>query len=393
MSETDKIELTQEQKDAAAKVLAGLSGLGMDHDLQIKIEKAEQQLVYRRFYFPGCDLRLHIEGEGVDDDNVVYIKSTQHTFDPRYIKDYIDIAKPKGFEKHMLYYRPDLDDVISLDFETAYDMLSKAYRSSNGQILEPTKENTATVYSILASLLYFNKVDCFKEYCEEANVTDSVTNVTPAGIQKLINKNNSSNAANVYIRKLVDFIGQSMKDFQSNDIGYLADDNKLAFGVTDEFIKTLSDYEESYKEYKRKLWNLLEGVQNLQLCANRDNSIYQAGGNAEVTVTQMNNCVQSIQNIATETESETEIANDSTTGSNVVDQLSKVDKLKDETKELSKALEINIQKQNDDMKKMFIVICVIGFMFVMFTFITMFKMRSITKSVNMIQRMQMPGSN
>ena len=130
----------------------------------------------------------------------------------------------------------------------------------------------------------------------------------------------------------------------------------------------INKYELEYKEYKDKLWSLLEGLDSLQLCVNRNNSIIQANGEAEVSITQMNNCVQNIQNI------NAELNEDKTTGNDTQKNISEIPNnsivyLNEKLKSAEKLVE----ERNKQMKIMIIVLIIIIVLFIGITVLYLVK--------------------
>lgn len=367
---------TDEQKDAISKVIAGLNnGLGMDNDLQLKLEEVDKEFTYHQFYFPGCDMRLRIEGTGTDTEYVRYINSAAKSFDPRFIEDYIDSANSGGFHRYLIYFDPTINDWKSISFDEITGYLQKYYQ--NGSI-KPNFQSNETINdllkSIFASLIYFDKLDCYKNELKLYQDEFSANSIDPASFDKFINDKGII-TSDFIMKKLPSKIGKTFADFKSKDTGYMAP-RSLAFNISQDMIDTINNYEIQYKEYKEKLWNLLEGLDSLQLCANRNNSIMQANGDAEISITQMNNCVQNIQNINAELNNENSNNSGSNQEINPSQPSNPASSLYQINKELEKAEEI-VENRDKQIKIMIIVLVVI---FVLFIGITVFYCIKIVRS-------------
>lgn len=359
---------TNEQKDKITQVIAGLNnGLGIDKDLQIKMENLDREFTYHQFYFPGCDLRLRIEGIGEDNEHVKYIKDTSVSFDPRYIEDYINSANSGGFHRYLIYFNPFSNDWEPISFDQITSYLQKYYR--NGKI-NPNYESDSSVNellkSIFASLIYFDKLNCYKSEISLYQDPYSANSIDVESFDKFID-NKGVKTSNYLMKKLPSKIGRNYIDFQKKDTGYMAP-KSLAFNISQDMIDLINKYELEYKEYKDKLWSLLEGLDSLQLCVNRNNSIIQANGEAEVSITQMNNCVQNIQNINAKLNEEKttgnkEQKNISETPNNSIVYLN----------EKLKSAEKIVEERNKQMKIMIIVLIIIIVLFIGITILYLVK--------------------
>ena len=376
LSDKDK-----EQVEAVTKAIAGLDLMGIDSNLQIKIEDMEKELTFRRFYFPGCDHRLRISGKGTSTDSVLYVQDGLTSFDPRYIEQYNKIANNYDFFQWMLYYDPSTSKIRQMNFGDALNNFILFYDNA-GRMNQ--YKNTETNYEIMcstfASLKYFDKMACFKEYVKDNSTDASATVIKTGGFDKFM----SNNATKIqsFVKHIADFTGQSERSFKEKDIGYFAPE-ELAFGLDSHWFEIWSTYDKQYKEYKEKLWNLLSGIQNLQLCVNRDNSIQQVADGGQLTLTQMNNCVQTIQNIdygSSNKDNDNTPSGTKTVNGESVDPVTDnvnydVSGMIDDMKRVSNA-ESEIRYLNKQMKTTFVVICVIALMFIGVTILYCFKLRS-----------------
>lgn len=367
-------DYTPEEITTITQALASLEAIGINPDVQKEMDKLDKEITYRRFYFPGCDTRLRIEGEGTDDAYKTYKTATRVSFDPRYIQNYIELCKEKGFYKWMLWFDPeDNDKLKQLDFEMAFNNF-KRYYEGNGHVKSEyidNKKAIETVASTYASLKYFDKLSCFNLYVNEVDGVDFT--VGKINTKKWnVFESNYAEVINEYVTKLTNKIGQTLTEFKTNDIGYFAP-SSLAFGITDDMIQTYQRYETEYKEYKEKLWNVLEKVNALQICVNKDNSINEIANGGELNVTQMNNCVQTISNIVTDAEPDTGSKSPTPSGTpgvpissaSMTDYLPQISKIQSELTRHLKYIKIE-----------FVIICVVVLMFVVVTILYCFKLRS-----------------
>ena len=220
--------------------------------------------------------------------------------------------------------------------------------------------------SIFASLIYFDKLNCYKSELSLYQDPYSANSIDVESFDKFID-NKGVKTSNYLMKKLPSKIGRNYIDFQKKDTGYMAP-KSLAFNISQDMIDLINKYEIEYKDYKDKLWKLLEGLDSLQLCVNRNNSIIQANGEAEVSITQMNNCIQNIQNINAELNEEKttenkEQKNISETPNNSLVYLN----------EKLKSAEKIIEERNKQMKIMIIVLIIIVVLFIGITILYLFK--------------------
>lgn len=383
-------DYTDEEKELITKGIAGINILGMDRDVQIKIENMEKELTFRRFYFPGCDMRLRIQGKGIDTATVRYSKDKLVSFDPRYMEEYIKYANGSNssssagsgdFYQWMIRYDHNSKTTIQLDFDNAFELIQNYYDNSGKMksIFEKDENAYLTVCSVFGALKYFNKLESCKfngqllypgfiEYVDQRGKRNSsydITTLRSDNFEKFMSANASK--INMCINKLEDLTGQSMYNFINKDNGYFAPE-RLAFGLNKDWFTVWNSYQQQYQDYKNKVWQILKDKQSLQICVNRDNSINQVAQGGEMTLTQMNNCVQNISNIDLDSGKGSESGKLAGADSGVagwVDDLERVSSAEKDIKELNK-----------QMKIAFIAICVLGLMFVGVTILYCFKLRS-----------------
>lgn len=249
-----------------------------------KLDEIERNLNYKRFYFPGAKIRLYVEGNGEDDENVHYVSSNQSSnWDPRYLVEYINKAKNDGYERHVIYYNPfndfweskdygEIEQIIKEYFDPIDEQLKNA---SSLTVVEETNYSNA-ISSAVASLEYFDKIDDFIQYSDIKY------------IPKLQSKYKSRIS---YYKNLIkkDLTNKTADEFKLLDYGYFAP-KSLAFDAEDELAE-YNKYEKDYEEYKEKLWEILKNVSNLQLCASNISGIQQASGSSNITINQYVSCI------------------------------------------------------------------------------------------------------
>ena len=277
---------SDEQKDVITKTVASLDDLKVltNDPIFKKLDEIERKLTYKRFYFPGSEIKLFVEGEGVDNDDTHYVSDFYGmSFDPRFVKEYIYLAKLNGYEKHVLYYDP-----IEGKFKTAnYEIIDKYFRAMWDIINESIKkvyaidvvqkeQNINILASYLAALIYFAKEDDFIHDMEGAE----------GYLQSFYNS--YGNKVNSYIRKIGNYTGKTKDEFIQENYGFLAEPN-LAFNAEQEIDEYLK-YQEEYQEFKEKLWKIFSQVSTLQLCASSISGIQQASGSSNITLQQYNTC-------------------------------------------------------------------------------------------------------
>ena len=279
--------VTESQSDNAADGLAGIKELAMLDDGTLdKITKLERYIFYRQFYFPRGQPKWKQPGIGqntseVEYDGIAGDHAMLDQWDPRYLYDYIQQAKNDGFHRHFLYF--DGSDVVSINFEEAYQILSMAFESDT----KFKDEYKTSAYGVLSGLRYMDKLDIF---CNDEGYGEQLGRGKRA-LETIINNGES------YIDKadtrLKTILGQTRDTFckKVNNSGWYSQDMKYAFDVK-QYAAEWEQLQEKYKEYKEKIWNILKNVKNLNLCTNNVSGINV--GN--VNINQMATCNQTIQN-------------------------------------------------------------------------------------------------
>lgn len=297
-----------------------------------EIQEIEKQILYRKFYFPGGIPKLRVVGQGVNKktDDFEYDQSLEGSdpfdhWDPRYLKDYIMVAKQNGFHRNFIYY--DGNEFKTMNFSQAAETLKKCVNWSTGKIDTEGACDKYEVAGIIGGIIYFDKVSSFVEETRLAGGKTSIFNKVYTYNGDLIIPT---------IDKIANgLIQQSEKNFKNNNYGWMANDNKYAFDSA-QFLSRWIELEQQYNEYKERVWKILEGTNALQLCTNNVNV---TGNN--ITIQQEMSCMQMIAGAENEKEETKEV---------VVDDKGKTTtKTKDEVVDKDEGNEeVNKNKQIDE---------------------------------------------
>ena len=297
-------ELNEGEKESVVSALSSLEPLMMlNKDVLDKLEQIDKELVYRRFYFPGGTPKLYMKGDQADTDEIHYVQdNTDGGFDPRFIKDYIAEAKQNGFHRHVIVYNPSSSKYEAKSFDQLKNLLQTYYindktvdyiRNSRGITTFEKQLKQESMAALFASLIYFDKYELFmNEFKREFK---------PDQMEKVMAYYDDFIQDELY--RLSDTIGQSAEDFVENDYGWMGPES-LAFDASI-FIEDYTKYKAEYDKLKDQIWQWLSQITSLNLCANRVSGIYQASDEAQINLTQMSNCYQSVKT-AMENETETE---------------------------------------------------------------------------------------
>lgn len=309
-------ELNEGEKESVVSALSSLEPLMiLNKDVLDKLEQIDKELVYRRFYFPGGTPKLYMKGNQADTDEIHYVQdNTDGGFDPRFIKDYIAEAKQNGFHRHVIVYNPSSSKYEAKSFDQLKNLLQTYYindktvdyiRNSRGITTFEKQLKQESMAALFASLIYFDKYELFMNEFKREFKPDQMEKVM-AYYDEFIQDE---------LYRLGDTIGQSAEDFVENDYGWMGPES-LAFDASI-FIEDYTKYKAEYDKLKDQIWQWLSQITSLNLCANRVSGIYQASDEAQINLTQMSNCYQSVKT-AMENETETEKTdenNNSTPGS------------------------------------------------------------------------------
>ena len=259
-----------------------------------RIQEIEKQILYRRFYFPGGSPKLRVAGQGQNNpnDDFEYDQSTEGTdpfdhWDPRYLKEYVTIAKQQGFHRNFIYY--DGEGYKSINFSQALEILRKCLNVTTGNIESNGACDKHVVAGVIAGLLYFDKLECFVEEMGFGNAslfTNKVNVINGDLINEAIDK-----LANGLIK-------QSMSNFIKNNYGWMSNSNDLAFDAA-RYVKEWVALEAEYQKYKDEVWKILKSLNALELCTN---NVDVTGNN--ITIQQEMNCVQKISDVQKKEEEE-----------------------------------------------------------------------------------------
>lgn len=273
-----EMDAKDDSKNSAAVALSQL----MNDDTFNEIQEIEKQILYRRFYFPGGTPKLRVAGKGTNspNDDFEYDQSTEGMdpfdhWDPRYLKDYIVVAKQNGFYKNFIYF-DGYNTFKTINFSQARDALKNCVNLSTGKINNSGGCNKYEVAGIIAGLIYFDKVSSFIDFFgTNERLFKNIISVNADLIEPLIDE-------------LEDLTGQSKKEFKENNFGWMANNNAFSFDSA-QYLSRWFELESKYNEYKDKVWKILENTNALQLCSNNVNVV---GNN--ITIQQGLSCAQSI---------------------------------------------------------------------------------------------------
>ena len=297
-------ELNDGEKESVVSALSSLEPLMMlNKDVLDKLEKIDKELVYRRFYFPGGTPKLYMKGDQADTNEIHYVQdNTDGGFDPRFIKDYIAEAKQNGFHRHVIVYNPSSSKYEAKSFDQLKNLLQTYYindktvdyiRNSRGITTFEKQVKQESMVALFASLIYFDKYELFMNEFKREFKPDQMEKVMAYYDDFIQNE----------LYRLSDVIGQSAEDFVKNDYGWMGPES-LAFDASI-FVEDYAKYKAEYDKLKDQIWQWLSQITSLNLCANRVSGIYQASDEAQINLTQMSNCYQSVKT-AMENETETE---------------------------------------------------------------------------------------
>lgn len=297
-------ELNDGEKESVVSALSSLEPLMMlNKDVLDKLEQIDKELVYRRFYFPGGTPKLYMKGDQADTNEIHYVQdNTDGGFDPRFIKDYIAEAKQNGFHRHVIVYNPSSSKYEAKSFDQLKNLLQTYYindktvdyiRNSRGVTTFEKQVKQESMAALFASLIYFDKYELFMNEFKREFKPDQMEKVMTYYDDFIQNE----------LYRLSDVIGQSAEDFVKNDYGWMGPES-LAFDASI-FVEDYAKYKVEYDKLKDQIWQWLSQITSLNLCANRVSGIYQASDEAQINLTQMSNCYQSVKS-AMENETETE---------------------------------------------------------------------------------------
>lgn len=263
---------------------ANAISLLMNDDTFKRIQELEKQILYRSFYFPGGNVQKLVRGVG-DSESVEWIydqiPSGEYNmfarWDPRYNDDYIAQAKQQGFHRNFLYYNNNTNDMEPINYAQANTILSQCINWTTGKISSEGSCDKMLVAGIIGGLVYFDKSKSFMD--ETGN---------PSALFNRVYLNNND-LIQPTITKLTNLIGQTEKNFTSNNYGYSAEDRKYTFDGA-KYVAEWIELEDKYTAFKQKIWTLLQGIGALNMCTNNISGTFV--GN--ITIDQEMSCVQTI---------------------------------------------------------------------------------------------------
>ena len=287
-------QLNEGEKESVVSALSSLEPLMiLNKDVLDKLEKIDKELVYRRFYFPGGTPKLYMKGDQADTKDIHYVQdNADGGFDPRFIKDYIAEAKQYGFHRHVIVYDTSSGKYEAKSFDQLRNLLQTYYindksvdyiRNSRGITTFEKQQKQESMAALFASLIYFNKYELF--------MNEFKRDFKPEQMEKVMKYYEDFIQDELY--RLTDAIGQTPEDFIKNDYGWMGPES-LAFDASI-FVEDYARYKAEYDKLKDQIWQWLSQITSLNLCANRVSGIYQASDQAEINLTQMSNCYQSVK--------------------------------------------------------------------------------------------------
>ena len=290
-----EVSTISSKNDTNINASMALSELMNDTTFQ-EIQEIEKQILYRKFYFPGGTPKLRVVGQGTNSktDDFEYDQSLEGSdpfdhWDPRYLKEYITIAKQNGFHRNFIYYNGS--DFNTINYSQAMEVLKKCVNWSTGKIDVEGGCDKYEVAGIIGGLMYFDKASSFVEETGIAGGSSSMFNRA-----YIIN----GDLVQPTIEKLANgLIQQSEKKFKEDNFGWMANNNKYAFDSA-QYLTRWMELESKYNEYKEKVWKILEGTNALQLCTNNVNV---TGNN--ITIQQEMSCMQTIADAENKTDEST----------------------------------------------------------------------------------------
>lgn len=329
------------KNDTNINASMALSQLMNDKTFQ-EIQEIEKQILYRKFYFPGGIPKLRVVGQGINKktDDFEYDQSLEGSdpfdhWDPRYLKDYIAVAKQNGFHRNFIYY--DGKEFKTMNFSQASEALKKCINWSTSKIDTDGACDKYEIAGIIGGLIYFDKVSSF---VEETGLAGGKTS--------LFNRVYTYNGDLIIptIEKIANgLIQQSEKNFKNNNFGWMANDNKYAFDSA-QFLSKWIELENEYKNYKEKVWKILEGTNALQLCTNNVNV---TGNN--ITIQQEMSCMQTIAGAETGKEETNKVETDDKGHASTETKDENDKETKDENENMNKGKYTNKDKGNEEVNK------------------------------------------
>lgn len=243
-----------------------------------KIRELEKQLEYRKFYFPGGEAQLKVVKNGD-------MAPLGNSWDPRYIPEYINIAKQNGF--HYWFIKPKVNENYyePCSVEQVWSECSNKIDWMNRKYIENGNNRFQEIVAMFVGMKYAGKFGVLASYIK--SVGENEIKINQLMLEDVYD-NLGKNQTGPMMKKLVSLVGQD--DFVTKDVGkYIANDDMAfdAAGILDELMKR----NEEYNKFKENLWNILKENPVLNLCTN--NAI-MTGNN--ITVTQMMECSQTINN-------------------------------------------------------------------------------------------------
>ena len=249
----------------------------------VKIQNLEKQIEYRKFYFPGKEVKL----KKVTDGDTAPLGEY---WDPRYIQEYISIAKQNGFAQWFVKPKVNENSIEPCNVMTVWEKAKNGVDWPNRKI-KADEADTKELINMFVGMNYMKKFGALEDVIKIGSADDGtpLINITETMLNQVY-YNIDPSLRTPELTKIVQFTGQTEKQFEKNDVGYYAMVDSMAFDCA-QLLPELVAREREYKAFKDKLWEILKENPALQLCTNNVNV---TGNN--INITQTMECVQTITN-------------------------------------------------------------------------------------------------
>ena len=257
----------------------------------VKIQNLEKQIEYRKFYFPGKEAKL----KKVTDGDMAPLGEY---WDPRYIQEYVSIAKQNGFAQWFVKPKVNENSIEPCNVMTVWEIAKNGVDWRN-RLIKSGEAETKELINMFVGMKYMKKFGAFEDVVKIGSADDGepLINITESILNQVYN-NIDPSLRTPELTKIVQFTGQTEQQFEKNDVGYYAMVDSMAFDCA-QLLAELVAREKEYKAFKDKLWEILKENPALQLCTNNVNV---TGNN--INITQTMECVQTITNKEDDEESD-----------------------------------------------------------------------------------------
>ena len=335
-----------------------------------KIRELEKQLEYRKFYFPGGEAQLKVVKNGD-------MAPLGNSWDPRYIQEYVDIARQNSF--HYWFIKPKVNENYyePCSIEQVWNECSNKIDWMNRKYVKDGNDRFKEIVSMFVGMKYAGKFGVLASYVK--SVGEGEIKINQLMLEEIYD-NFGKDQTGPMMKKLISLVGQD--DFIKKDIGkYIATDDMAfdAAGILDELMKR----NEEYKKFKEKLWDILKENPVLNLCTN--NAI-MTGNN--ITVTQMMECSQTINNGSGNDEKEDD-------SKNVDDKKGATDDANDTAINGVKKDEITIKEESNFQSTLIIILLILILLFTLIytVYRVIKKAKKTVKAINKVVDDAFKGGN